>query len=183
MYWYMYVYVCAYIYVWIYICVYASWETYLLQRHRMCVSKDGINITSHNHLRECFPMVWSESQRLHHYHMCTPPHTLHRLDLPVLLLSANVCVYHKAYICTRTHSHDDPHHTHNECECVCLQLVTPSVCVTNYCHELLNTGMMTPNTHIMSANVYAYNSWHQVCVSRTIVTNYWIQARWPPTHT
>jgi hypothetical protein len=172
MYWYMYVYVCAYIYVWIYICVYASWATYLLQRHRMCVSKDGINITSHNHLRECLPMVWSDSQRLHHYHMCTPPHTLHRLDLPVLLLSANVCVYHKAYICTRTHSHDDPHHTHNECECVCLQLVTPSVCATNYCHEPLNTGMMTPTTHIMSANVYASNSWHTVtqCVCHELLS-------------
>ena len=153
------IYICIYIYMYI-----SKSDTCLLQRHRMCVSKDGINIKSHNHLRqhndlrECFPMVWSESQRLHHYHMCTPPHTLHRLDLPVLLLSANVCVYHKAYICTRTHSHDDPHHTHNECQCECLQLVTPSVCVTNYCHEPLNTGMMTPTTHIMSANVYAYNS-------------------------
>ena len=121
-YMYIYICICMCIYICIYIYMYISKsDTCLLQRHRMCVSKDGINIKSHNHLRqhndlrECFPMVWSESQRLHHYHMCTPPHTLHRLDLPVLLLSANVCVYHKAYICTRTHSHDDPQHTHNEC--------------------------------------------------------------------
>ena len=82
------------------------------------------------------------------------------------------CVCHELLSRTIEYRHDDPHHTHNECECECLQLVTPSVCATNYCHEPLNTGMMTPTTHIMSANVYAYNSWHTVtqCVCHELVS-------------
>jgi len=81
----------------------------------MDVYKYGIKIKSHHHLRECFCMVCSESQRLHHYIKCTPPHTLHRLYLPVLLLFDHLCLCHIAYIYTRTHSHDDPQHTQNEC--------------------------------------------------------------------
>jgi len=57
------------------------------------------------------------------------------------------------------------------------------VCIIRHIYIHAHTRMMIPNTLIMSANVNAYNSWHQVCVSRTIATNYWIQAWWPPTHT
>jgi len=57
------------------------------------------------------------------------------------------------------------------------------VCIIRHIYVHAHTRMMTPKTLIISANVNAYNSWHEVCVSRTIVTNYWIQAWWPPTHT
>jgi hypothetical protein len=110
---YMYMYVYVYMYIYVYVCinicicirmriymythVYISkLVTYFQIGYGMCVSWYGIKIKSHNYLRECFPMVCLESSRLHHYHMCTPPHTLHRLYLPVLLLSANVYVYHIA---------------------------------------------------------------------------------------
>ena len=99
----IYVFICMYIYIYLYMNMYISKsDTYFQIRHRMCVSKYGIKIKSHNDLRECFPMVWSESQRLHHYHMGTPPHSLHRLDLPVLLLSTNVCVSYGIYMYMHT---------------------------------------------------------------------------------
>jgi len=40
--------------------------------------------------------------------MCTPPHSLHRLYRPVLFLSANLCVYHIAYVYSRTPLFGEP---------------------------------------------------------------------------
>jgi len=45
---------------------------------------------------------------MHHHCMCAPPHSLHRLYRPVLLLSANMCVYHIAYVYTRTPLFGEP---------------------------------------------------------------------------
>jgi len=39
---------------------------------------------------------------MHHCYMCLSPNSFHRLYLPVLLLSANTCVYQIAYVYTRT---------------------------------------------------------------------------------
>ena len=65
-------------------------------------SKYSTKIKPHHHVRTYFPMVCLESQRMHHCHMCSPLHSLHRLYRPHLLLSANLCVHHIAYVCSRT---------------------------------------------------------------------------------
>jgi len=65
-------------------------------------SKYSIKIKSHHHVRKYFPMVYLERQRMHHHYMCAPPHSLHRLYRPVLLLSADLCMYHIAYAYSRT---------------------------------------------------------------------------------
>ena len=51
-----------------------------------------------------------------------PPHFLHRLYLSLLLLSANLCMYHIVYICTRTHSRDETPNTHK---------MSVGACITN----------------------------------------------------
>ena len=70
----------------------------------MCVSRYKIKIKPHHHVHECFPMVRSESQKLLHRHMCALPPSLHRLYLPVRLLSANVYVCEITYMHTRTNT-------------------------------------------------------------------------------
>ena len=72
---YKYIYIYTYVYIYVYIYIYIN---------QMCVSRYGIKIKSHHHLRECFAMVCSESQRLHHCHMCAMTHS-------------NVC--HDSFIC------------------------------------------------------------------------------------
>ena len=72
---------------------------------QMRVSKYNIKIKLHHHVREYFPMVCSESQRLHHHrHTCAPPHSLHRLYLLVLLMPANVCACKITYMHARTNT-------------------------------------------------------------------------------
>jgi len=61
-----------YIFIYIYMCIYMYIYIYINQ---MCVSRYGIKIKSHHHLREFFAMVCSESQRLHHCHMCVMTHS------------------------------------------------------------------------------------------------------------
>jgi len=87
-------------------------------------AKYGIKIKSHHHLCECFLMVCSESQRMHHVLMCTPPHSLHQLYLPFLLLPAKICGHNIVCMYTRTHLLVPPHtlpHTQTDCCFVCLQ--------------------------------------------------------------
>jgi len=54
------------------------------------------------------------SQRLHHCHTCTPPHSLHRLYLRNLLLSANLSVHPILYIYIHAHICMTTPHTQNE---------------------------------------------------------------------
>ena len=68
------------------------------------MSKYVIKIKPHHHVHECFPLACSESQRLYHCHMCTPP------SLFVPALSARfspvrqfVCVSYCVY--TYIHAH------------------------------------------------------------------------------
>ena len=70
--------------------------------------KYSIKIKLHHHVCKYFLMVCLESQRMHHQCMCAPLHSLHRLYLPVLLLSANLCVYHIAYVYTCTPLFGEP---------------------------------------------------------------------------
>ena len=90
--------------VWIlYTCIYTYIYVYI-HSIRMCVSKYNNTIKSHHHVRECFRIVCLESQRLHHRHTCAPPHSLHRLYLPVLPLTANVCACEITSMHTRTNT-------------------------------------------------------------------------------
>ena len=89
-----------------------------------CVSSDRVQDQITQLCAWMFPhsvLRKSKTASLPYVHI---PSHLHRLYMPVLLLSAHVCVHHIAYIYLHTH-----------------------------------TRMMTPNTHKMSVNVYAYNSW------------------------
>jgi len=98
-------YVYIYTYIYVYICVYI----YMHIDTNMCITigcRSPNTAFRSNHTTICVnasPMVCSKSQRLHHLHMFTPPHSLHRLYLPVLLLSTNVCVYHIVYLYTHPH--------------------------------------------------------------------------------
>jgi len=69
---------------------------------RMCVSKNNNKIKPLHYVRKCFHMVCLESQRLYHRHTCAPPHSLHRLYLPILLPPSNVCACKITCMHTRT---------------------------------------------------------------------------------
>jgi len=69
--------------------------------HTWDIQSVSIKIEPHRFVRECFRMVCSKSQRLHHHHTCAPPHSLHQLYLPVLLLPTNVCTCEITYVHTR----------------------------------------------------------------------------------
>ena len=80
-------------------------------------SKYSIKIKSHHHVRTYIPILCLESQRNHththihtHTHRCmwAPPHSLHRLYPLVLLLPANLCVYHIAYVHSPTPVFGEP---------------------------------------------------------------------------
>jgi len=95
-------------------------------------SKYSIKNKSHHHVRKYFPILCLENRRMHHHCMRAPPHSLHWLYLPVLLLlllSANLCVYHIAYAHTRTPLFGEPphhpKHTQREFQFVCLQPYRP----------------------------------------------------------
>jgi len=100
---YIYMYMYTYIYIYMYINIHIYIYMYMYNI-RMCVSKYGINIRPHHHVRECFHMVCSESQRQHHRHTCAPQHSFHRLYFPVFLLPANVCVCEIICMHTRTNT-------------------------------------------------------------------------------
>ena len=111
MYKYMYIYTYVYIYVYIYIYI-----------NQMCVSKYGIKIKSHHHLRECFAIVCSESQRLHHCHMCAMTHSYVCHDsficVPWLIhmrAMTHSYVYHDSFLSQRLHHYHmctPPHSLH-----------------------------------------------------------------------
>ena len=85
-------------------------------------SKYSIKIKAHHHVRKHFPMVCLEGQRMHHHCMCASPHSLHRLYLPVLVLSANLCACHIAYVYSRTPLFGEPPpQAHTKVVLICMQ--------------------------------------------------------------
>jgi len=164
--------VCIYICMNIYMCK-SKWETYLLQQHRMCVSKDGIKI---KWLCECL-------QRRHQHQMIVwvSPKTASRSNHTIICVNASLWCGRKVKDCIITIC-APPLTLCTGWICPFFSCPPMCVCIIRHIYVHAHTRMMTPTTLIMSANVNAYNSWHQVCVSRTIVTNHWIQAWWPPPH-
>ena len=115
-------------------------------------SKYSIKIISHHHVHKYFRMVCLERQRMLHHCMCAPPHSLHRLHLPILLLSANVCVYHIAYVYTHTPLLGDPPtspEVHTKGVSVCMFTIIPTKKkVSNKIYQGLYTRV---STHVIMA--------------------------------
>jgi len=76
---------------------------YLQIRHRMRVSKYGIKMKSHHHLRECLPMMYSESQRLH-ITICAPPLTLYAGSICPFFSCPPICVCIILHLYTHAHT-------------------------------------------------------------------------------
>jgi len=64
---------------------------------------ESIEVKWCHHQCECFSIVCSKSQRMYHPHV-SPLHSLHRLYIPVFLLSANLNGCHIAYIFIYTYT-------------------------------------------------------------------------------
>ena len=174
--WYMYIYVCAYIYVYIYICIYQN-QTRISKNGIGCVSPKTASKSNHTMICVGSIHIVRDSWLTNTQMMGSPSRSNHTM----ICVNASLWCGRKVKDCIITIC-APPLTLCTGWICPFFSCPPMCVCIIRHIYVHAHTRMMTPKTLIISANVNAYNSWHEVCVSRTIVTNYWIQAWWPPTH-